>query len=172
MLGSLRSKRVALATLFGVIISISKSFAPSPIDKALVVFQAMFLELGFLMLGSFGATFVGLIGGLLTALWRAPLSLFTIAFATIYGLLIDALSISFKVRTLEGDVQLYRVVLAVTLSTTIVGLASYYTTVYVVDLLPRNPVLEVGILVAGVISGLIGGYLAGLMWRRALRHVI
>ncbi len=167
-----RSQRVALAALFGVMISISKIFVPSPIVHGMVVFQAMFLELGFLMLGPSGATFVGLIGGLLTALWRMPLSPFTIAFALVYGLLVDALSILFRVRISMGELRLRRLISAVALSTTLTGLASYYTTVYVVELLPRNPLLEAGVLAAGVISGLIGGYLAALVWRRALRQVV
>jgi len=59
-------------------------------------------------------------------------------------------------------------VVAVTLSTAVVGLISYYVTTHILALLPRNLVLEVSILVAGIINGLVGGYLAALIWRRVL----
>jgi uncharacterized membrane-anchored protein YitT (DUF2179 family) len=62
-------------------------------------------------------------------------------------------------------------VAATTLSTAIVGVTSYYVTTHVLTLLPRNLVLEIAILIAGVINGLVGGYFADLVWRRALHRM-
>lgn len=61
---------------------------------------------------------------------------------------------------------------AVTLATAVTGMASYYTTVYVLSLLPRNIALEAAILVIGILSGLAGGWLATLLWTKALRHFV
>lgn len=165
------SRKVALATTFGVVIFVSKTLLPTPFDKMILVVQAMFLALGFLAIGAWGATTVALIGGALTALLRAPFSIFTIAFAAIYGLLVDLLSTVFKVKDEEGVVKTKRLVAATTLSTAVVGLTSYYVTTHILTLLPRNLVLEIAILIAGVVNGLVGGYFADLVWRRGLNRM-
>lgn len=167
-----RSQRLILTILFGVIIFISKIVIPTPMDKFLIVIQALFLALGSLTMKPFGATFVSMVGGFLTALWRAPLAIFTIAFALIYGLLVDGLTSTFKVKTPGGAVRTGRLVAAVTLSTAIVGLTSYFVTSYILVLLPRNLLLEVFILAGGLVNGFAGGYLAVLIWKRALRNLI
>lgn len=162
-------RRLTLTTLFGVIIFAFKTVLPTPIDKAFVVIQALLLSLGYLLLGAPGATYVSMVGGLLTTLWRAPLAPFTTAFALLYGLLIDGLSSIFKVREENNDVGTKRLIATVTVSTAVVGLASYYTTVHVLAILPRNPLLEMGVFIAGVINGLIGGYLSVIIWKKNLR---
>jgi len=166
-----KSRRVALAALFGVLIFISKILVPTPIDKAVVVFQALFLALSFLLLGFLGATLVALVGGLLTAIWRAPFAPVTLTFALLYGLLVDVFMLAFKVKAASGDVRTGRLMVALSLSTAVVGLTSYYVTVYILTLLPRNPMLEISILVAGTISGAVAGYLAATIWRKALQHI-
>ena len=162
----LQSRRVALAALFGAMIAVSKIVVPSPIDKAVVIVQVVFLALSHLLLGSFGATSVALVDGVITAIWRTSNALFTLAFALIYGLLVDVLSLALKVKTKEGDVETWKLTVAMTISTAFVGLISYYVTVYLLALLPRNPVLEAGIILAGVINGVGGGYLASVIWRK------
>ena len=162
------ARRLTLATLFGVIIFAFKTVLPTPIDKIFVFIQALLLSLGYLMLGAPGATYVSMVGGLLTALWRAPFAPFTIAFALLYGLLIDVLSLIFKVKEVNNEIKTKRVIATVTMSTAVVGLASYYTTTHVLAILPRNPILEMSILIAGVINGLIGGYLSVSIWKKIL----
>lgn len=167
-----KPRRLALATLFGVLIFVSKTAVPMPIDKAVVVLQALLLALGFLLLGSPGATYVALVGGLLTTLLRMPFAPFTILFALMYGLLVDGLSSIFRVKSSEVHIKAGRLVLSMTLSTALVGLLSYYTTVFALGLLQRNPMLEIIILVTGTISGALGGYLAVFLWRRNLQHLV
>lgn len=162
-------RRLTLATLFGAVIFISKMVLPSPIDKAFVVVQALLLSLGYLLLGAPGATYISLIGGLLIAFWRAHLAPFTIAFALLYGLSIDALSSVLKARGVEGNVRQKNLIAAVTISTIIVGLASYFSAV-VFELLPRNPLIEMSILISGVISGVIGGYFSIVIWKKILER--
>ena len=166
----MNSRKLTLATLLGVIVFAFETVLPSPIDKASVLFQALLLSLGYLLLGTSGATYVSIVGGLLTAIWRAPLAHFTVTFALLYGLLIDVISSIIKTRSSNKNVRVRRLIIAVTVSTTLVGLASYYTSVSF-QLLPRNPILEAGILVAGVINGVAGGYLSVVIWKRFLQRL-
>lgn len=170
--GSRRSVRLTLAVLFAVLIFISKTLLPTPLDKMIVVVQALFLGIGAIMLSPLGATVVSAIAGLLTSSWRAPFAPLTLGFAAFYGLLVDAFVMLFGVRAENGTVRLKRLVAAVTVATASTGMASYYTTVYVLQLLPRNFVLEFLILFTGVLNGLAGGYLAGMLWSKTLRHLL
>jgi hypothetical protein len=168
--------------MFGVAVFISKITLPSPFDKVLVALQALFLVLGALLMGRMGATYVSLVGGTLMAFWRAATAPFTFAFAVMYGLLVDGLILGFKAKSVKGDVKTSRMVAAVTVSTGIAGLTSYYVTVFVIPIIPRSltvvyiagfaiNVVETGILIAGLINGLIAGYVASYVWKRNLRQL-
>lgn len=165
-------RRITLIALFGVAVFISKGLLPSPLDKMLVVVQALFLALGALLSKPLGATKVAAIGGALTIFYRPALAPFTMAFALLYGLLTDSFMLVFRAAASEDNVRTKRLVAAMTFSTAVTGLTSYYFTVYVVPIVARSPILEITILVVGVISGLLGGYLAALIWRKALRHIV
>ncbi|MFN3621420.1 MAG: hypothetical protein ACK4TI_00860 [Nitrososphaerales archaeon] len=162
------TRQVALATLFATLIFASKAALPTPIDKAAVVVQALMLTLGYLILGRLGATYVAVVGGLLTALLRPSFAPLTILFALIYGLLIDYFSSLLRVRSSKAAIKSGRLVLSVTISTGLVGLLSYYVTVLALGLLPRNPALEIIILLSGIVSGALAGWLAVVIWRRIL----
>jgi len=165
------TKRVAIATLFGVLIFVTKTILPSPIDRMFIVVQALLLGLGSLLSGRIGATYVAVIGGILTVLWRPALAPFTFLFAFLYGLFVDGLFFIFKVNIAGGKVKTTRVVTSLTLSTALVGFLSYYVTVLMLGLLQRNLILEVGILAFGTISGAVAGYLASIIWNRYLKNV-
>jgi hypothetical protein len=165
------SRRYALAAVFGAIVFASKAFAPTPMKDSLIVIQALMLGLGALLLTPFGATLVATIGGLLTASYTSQLALFTIMFAVLYGLLIDGLVRILRARTSETEINAHRFALAVTLGTAIIGFIAYGTTI-VLGLLPRNPAAEIFILVGGILSGLVGGYLDVVIWRRAARYFV
>jgi hypothetical protein len=167
----MNTEKLTLATLFGVIVFAFETILPPPIGHAFVLLQALLLSLGHLMLGTPGATYVSIVGGLLTAVLRTPLAPFTATFALLYGLLIDAIASTIKVRGAKDDVKVKRLIIAVTVSTTIVGLASYYTSVLLKVFITRNPMLEVGILVAGILNGLAGGYLAVVVWKRIRKQI-
>lgn len=160
-----------MATTFGVAIFASKTVLPTPFDKMILVVQATFLALRFLVIGAWGATIAALIGGALTALLRAPFSIFTIAFAVIHRLLVDSLSIVFNAKDNKGVVKTKRLVATTTLSTAVAGLTSYYVTAHVLTLLSRNLVMEIAILIVGVINRLADGYFADLVWRRGLHRM-
>ena len=164
----LSTRNLTLAIIFGVLIFIFETLLPTPIDKAFMFFQAMLLSLGYLLIGVPGATFISLIGGSLTAIWRAPLAPFTIGFALLFGGLIDAFCFVFGAKDRNGNVRRNRLILAVTLSTMITGYTGYYMTI-TFDLLPLDPTLGNVILIAGIISGIVGGYLSIVLWKRILR---
>jgi len=160
-----------MTTLFGVLVFVSKILIPTPFDKMAIVPQALLLTLGFLSIGPPGGTYVAAVGGLLSAAWRGPFAPFTLAFALMYGLLIDGLCYAAKVKDSKGDVKKRRLTGAVTLSTVIVGLSSYYVTTFVFALLPRNPFLELVILIVGTLNGLVAAYLTLLVWSRIRRYL-
>jgi len=165
------SRRVTMATLFGVLVFVSKILIPTPFDKMAIAPQALLLTLGFLSIGPLGATYVAAVGGLLSAAWRAPFAPFTMAFALMYGLLVDGLCYIMKVKGSEDGLKKGRLVGAVTLSTVIVGLSSYYVTVFVFAVLPRNPFLEFAILIAGTLNGVIAAYLTLAVWSRIAKYL-
>lgn len=167
-----KTKRVALATLFGAVIFLSKTVMPSPIDKMFIALHALLLALGSLLLRRMGATYVAVIGGVLTALWRTALAPFTFVFALLYGLFVDGFFFIFKVNHAAfRSVETRRLVASMTVSTALLGLISYYMTVFIFSLVQRNPVLEVGILVIGTLNGTLAGYLASIIWNRYLKNV-
>lgn len=165
-----KTKRVTLATVFGVLLFFSKTVVPSPIDKMFIIIQALLLALGTLLLRRMGATYVALIGGVLTASLRPAMAPFTFVFALLYGLFVDIFFTLFKVNT-ESNVRTSRLIASMTLSTALVGITSYYTTVILFGLLQRNPILELNILVIGALNGTVAGYSASIIWNRHLKNV-
>jgi hypothetical protein len=167
----LKTKRVALATTFGVIVFLSKTFLPSPIDKMFTVVHALLLALGALLLGRMGATYISVIGGVLTALWRTAMAPFTLIFAVAYGLFVDIFFFILEVNTAEGNVKTSRLVASMAISTALVGVISYYTTVHLVELLQESPILELIILVMGTLNGTVAGCFASIIWNMYLKNV-
>ena len=165
---SLSTKNLALGTLFGVMVFIFEILLPTPMDKAFTFFQAMLLSLGYLLIGVPGATFISLVGGSLTAIWRAPLAPFTLGFALLFGGLIDVFCSVLRVRDNEGNVKQVRLLLAVALSTMITGCSGYYMTI-MFDLMPLDNTLGNLIRIAGIISGIVGGYLSLILWKRIFK---
>ena len=166
-----KAERVALATLLGTVLFLSKTVVPSPMAKMFIIVHALLLALGALLLQKMGATYVAVIGGFLTALLRTDLALFTFVFALLYGLFVDGFFFVFKVNTTGSNVKTSRLVASMTVSTALVGLISYYTTVFLFSVLQRNPILEVSILVIGTLNGAVAGYLASIVWKRYLKNV-
>jgi len=165
------TRRIAIATVFGAVIFVTKTFVPSPMNKMIIVVQALLLAVSSLLLGKAGATHVALIGGLLSALWNLALAPFTVLFALLFGLFVDSFIYLFKVDIIGGKVEVGRLVAAMTLSTMLVGVLSYYVTVHLFDLIPRNPSMEAIILVMGTISGAVAGCLASVVWNKHLKNV-
>lgn len=165
---SLSTRNLALGTLFGVMIFIFEIFLDTPIDKVFTFFQAMLLSLGYILIGVPGATFISMVGGSLTAIWRAPLAPFTLGFALLFGGLIDVFCSVFRAKDKNGGLRQMRLILAVALSTMITGYSGYYVTI-TFDLMPLNYTLGNIILIAGIISGIVGGYLSIILWKKIFK---
>jgi hypothetical protein len=166
------TKRIGVATLFGVAMFVTTTFVPSPMDKMFVAVQAVFLGLGALLLRKLGATYVAVVGGILAASWRGSFAPFTFLFAIIFGLIIDTTFLAFKIYPAHGEVRMGRIVASLTLSTALVGSLSYYVTVILLDLLPRNLILEATIMVVGTLNGIIAGYLVSVIWNKYLKSIV
>ena len=163
------SRRIATASLFGVIIAIVKGpWLPPPTGDLLVVVEVTLLSLSFILLGLGGATFTGAIAGLLINILQPQYSFYPFVLAVFYGLLVDLLSSGLKVRAGE-TVSSRRAALALTIASAIVGPVAYYATVHVTPLLPENPMIYATILVVGIVSGAVGGLLSARLWERNLK---
>lgn len=165
-----KTTKMALITLFGVIIFLSKVIVPTPLDKMAMIVQALLLSLSSLLV-RMGATHAAIVGGLLTSMLRAGFFPFTLIFAIAYGLMIDGFFHAFKVRTPQGGVKTGRIMAALVLSTTIIGLLAMYVTA-TIGLMPWIPILYLTILIVGIASGAIAGYITSFIWRRYLAKLI
>jgi len=159
------ARKFAIAAVFSVIVFASKAFAPAPLKDSFIVVQALLLGLSGLMITPFGATLVSTIAGLLLAGRNPSLAIFSIIFSALYGVMLDVLLLALHPLRGRGKLDAKRFILAVATSTAAIGLIAYTVTL-TLQLLPRNPAVEAAVLAAGGISGVIGGYLGVLVWRR------
>lgn len=164
------SKKLALASVFGVLIFVTKTVLPAPINKVVIIIHALLLALGALLLGKMGATYVSAVSGILTAIWNVALAPMSFLFASVYGLLVDGFNFILKVNSSNRKINTWRLMATMTLSTTIVGLMSYFMTLWM-DLIPRNLPMEIGMLLIGLFSGVVAGYIAAIIWNTYLRKL-
>jgi uncharacterized membrane protein len=161
-----KSLNLVVSTLFGVIVFLSKIAFPTPIDKMFIVVQGLMLALGSLIIGNFGGTYVGFIGGLLTAVLREGFGAFSLIFAIFYGASTDVFLKILNVKKAE-KVKRVNTIIALTLSTAITGVLSMYSTT-TLGLLPFNSTLYAIIILAALLNGVLAGYLATIIWNRYL----
>ena len=166
-----KAKRLLIATLFSSIIFVVNLLVPSPISYLLIVVQAVTLALANLFLGRIGATYVGLIGGFLSALSRPAFGPFTFIFTFLFGLLVDAFSLAFKVSSTTKGVNQTRVILAMTFSTAIIGFLSYYTTAVYLQLVSLDTIMSGLIIFVAASSGISAGYAAAYLWNKYLKNI-
>ena len=163
-------KKLVTATLFGVLIGVVYGALPFEIGDSLIVFEAVVLSLSFILLGPGGATYTGLINGLVETPLQLAFGPFAFGVALFYGLLVDAFGILFKV-TSEGKVHTNRLVASLSVSTIITGLLATYAFI-ALGFGTTAPFMDVylPVLVVGALSGTIGGFLAARIWERNLKH--
>ena len=165
-----KSKQLFITALFSSIIFVTNFFVPPPINNLLIVVQAVVLALAALFVGRAGATYVGLVGGVLSALSRPAFGPFTFAFSLLYGLLVDGFFSAFKVAGPENTVNRNKVILAMTFSTALIGLSTYYTFAVLTNILPVNAMITGLMLFLGVGSGITAGYAAAYLWNKYLKN--
>ena len=165
-----KAERLLITALFGSIIFITRVFVPPPIDKLLIVVDAIFLVLGALFLKIWGATSVGVVGGVLTGLWR-PIVPFSFIFIFIYGFLVDFSLKIFRVKATNEGVNQNRLIISLALSTTIIALVSYYATSVGLNIISANLIIDLMVLFMGPVSGIVAGYAAAYLWNKFLRNI-
>jgi hypothetical protein len=165
------AKRLFIAALFSSIIFVTNFFVPPPISYLLIVVQAVVLALSTFFVGKAGATYVGLIGGVLSALARPAFGPFTFLFTFLFGVIVDAFTFAFKASPTKDGVNRNRVMLSMAFSTAIIGFLSYYVTVVYLQIVVFNPVMSGLVIFVAVGSGISAGYVAAYLWNKYLKSI-
>jgi hypothetical protein len=163
------TRRIALASIFGVTIWVVMGFLPAPTSDYLIAVESCFLALSFLVVGRGGATYVGAVSGLLISVVKPLFFPLDFIFAVFFGLLVDALATIMRVKGGDREARTIRLVVVMMVSTGVVGFVAYYLTAVATNLVPNNLVLDLTTLVFGVVSGAIGGFIAARVWNRSLK---
>jgi hypothetical protein len=166
-----KATRLFIATLFSSIIFVTNFFVPPPISYLLIVVQAVILALATFFVGKAGATYVGLVGGVLSALARPGFGPFTFLFTFLFGLMVDIFSLVFKVSSTTEGVNRNRVIFAMTFSTAIVGFLSYYVTAVYLKIVELNLVMSALVIFVAAGSGISAGYAASYLWNKYLKNI-
>ena len=166
------TRKLLTATLFGVIIALLKGPLPPVYSDFLIIVEAPILSLSYIMLGKGGATYTEAVNGLAETPFQLSFGPFVILVALLYGAQVDAFCSLFRVRSPGGEIGVKRLMAALTISTTTTGLVAAYTSIYL-GLVAYSPslffVIYVPILVWGILSGTLGGWLAARIWTRNLK---
>ena len=166
-----KAQQLFIGALFSSIIFVTNFFVPSPISYLLIVVQAVILALATFFVGKAGASYVGLVGGILSALARSGFGPFTFLFTFLFGLLVDAFAFVFKASPAKDGVNQNRVMLAMAFSTTIIGFLSYYVFAVYLRLVDFNLMMSGLVIFVAVGSGLSAGYAAAYLWNKYLKSI-
>jgi uncharacterized membrane protein len=166
-----KATRLFIAALFSSIIFVTNFFVPLPIRYLLIVVQAVILALATFFVGKAGATYVGLVGGALSALSSPAFGPFTFFFTFLFGLMVDVFSLVFKVSCTTEGVNRNRVIFAMAFSTVIIGFLSYYVTAVYLKIVGFNLVMSGLVIFVAVGSGISAGYAASYLWNKYLRNI-
>jgi hypothetical protein len=174
----LETRKLATATLFGVIIALVKAPFTFPITDYLIIVEVPILALSFLLLGRGGATYTGLVNGVLQSAVKVSFFPYDLIFAVSYGALVDVFGTLLKVRTAE-KANARRLALALGLASTVLGVSIAYVFLALnlspginVSSYSTTTLLEViygPIVVWGIISGTLGGYISDRLWEKNLK---
>jgi hypothetical protein len=176
----LDSRKLITATLLGVVIAVVKSPFTFPITDYLIIIEAPILALSFLLLGRGGATYTGLVNGILQSAVKVSFFPYDLIFATAYGALVDVFFTLFNVRT-GGETNTKRLVAALGVASTVLGVSIAYVFLAFnlspslgLDLTNYSSttlieVVYVPIVIWGIVSGALGGYISARVWERNLK---
>jgi hypothetical protein len=149
-----------------------------------LVLEAVLLALSGLFIKNVGATYVGAVGGLLTALGSPGLGLFTFIAAVLFGALVDISLFVFRIKGSYEGVNRNRLIAAMAISTMLIGIITYSATVIIPAeifsqlglpnmtlIIQRSLVLDVMVLLMGPATGATAGYAAAYLWNRYLKNI-
>lgn len=179
-----RLNRLFITALFGSIIFVVNAFLPSPLNYVLIVVQAVLLALSGLFVEKLGATYVGAVGGLLTALGSPALGPFTFLFSFLFGVLVDGFFFIFRINATSEGVNRNRLIAAMAFSTMLIGIISYSAFALFPQFVPlarefsgvglfiqRSTMLDALVLFMGPATGVVAGYAAAYLWNKYLRNI-
>ncbi len=171
-----------MTALFGSIIFVVNVFLPPPLNYVLIVVEAVLLALSGLFISKLGATYVGAVGGLLTALGNPALGPFTFFFTLLFGVFVDVFLFVFKINASREGVNRNRLMAAMAVSTMLIGVLSYSAFAMFPQFIPfakgaglfiqRSTMLDALVLFMGPATGSVAGYAASYLWNKYLRHVL
>jgi len=174
----LDTRKLATATLLGVVIAVVKAPFTFPITDYLIIVEVPMLALSFLLLGRGGATYTGLVNGVLQSAVKINFFPYDLLFAISYGALVDIFGTALHVRS-EGRTSTIRLTAALGLASTVLGVSIAYVflalnlgsglgiTGYSTATLVE--VVYVPIVVWGIASGALGGFVSARVWDRNLK---
>src|SRR5271157_5036 len=165
------TRKLATATLLGVAIAVVKGPLQPPYADFLIIVEAPILGLSYLLLGRGGATYTELVNGLLQSTVKASFFPFSLVAALLYGLQVDFFGSVFRAG--RGDsASSKRMIAALGLSSITTGIIAAYTSISL-GIVQYSPSLffyiYIPIIIWGVLSGSLGGFLATLIWERNLK---
>jgi len=165
------SRKLMTATLLGVAIAVVKGPFQPPYADFLIIVEAPILGLSFLLLGRGGATYTEVVNGLLQSGIKASFFPFSLVLAVMYGVLVDLLGTAFRAK--RGDRADSRLMVATLgVASVITGVIAAYTAI-ALNIVPYTAslfyVVYIPIVIWGVLSGALGGYISARMWERNLR---
>ncbi|MGO8806183.1 MAG: hypothetical protein ACLQO7_06205 [Candidatus Bathyarchaeia archaeon] len=150
----------------------------------MIVVQAVVLAISGLFIKNLGATYVGAVGGLLTALGSPALGPFTFLFSFLFGALTDGSLWVFRINASSEGVNRNRLIIAMAVATMLIGLVSYSAFAIFPQFVPlarefssvglfiqRSTMLDMLVLLMGPATGVVAGYAAAYLWNKYLRHI-
>jgi hypothetical protein len=172
------SRKLATATLLGVAIAAVKGPFQFPVTDYLIIVEAPILGLSYFLLGRGGATYTGLVNGLLQSVIKISFFPLDLIFGVSYGILVDLFC---SILGVGGDnANTKRMTAALGLASTIAGLSIAYGVIALnINLGPSTAGLSssqlldfvyVPIVIWGIISGAVGGFLASRIWEKNLKQ--
>lgn len=174
----LDTRRLITATMLGVTIAVVKAPFTFPVTDYLIIIEVPILALSFLLLGKGGATYTGLVNGLLQSAVKAGLFPYDLIFGVAYGVLVDIFGTLFRVRNAEKT-SARRLAAALGIASTVLGVSIAYVFL-VLNLSPgidvsgysTNQLLGIvygPIVVWGILSGVVGGLVSARVWDKNLK---
>ncbi len=172
------TRRLATATLFGVVIAVVKGPFSFPVTDYLIIVEVPILALSFLLLGRGGATFTGLVNGVLQSAVKVSFFPYDLIFAVSYGLLVDGFGTVFRVNG-AGPTSARRLALALGLASTVLGVSIAYVFLALnlspgIDVSGYSTATLLGVVYApivvwGIASGALGGFVSARIWEKNLK---
>jgi hypothetical protein len=172
------SRKLATATLLGVLIAVVKAPFPFPISDLLNIVEVPLLALSFLILGMGGAAYAGLVNGMLSSVFKVGFFPYDLVFGVSYGFLVDLFCGLLKVRE-EERINSRRLMAALSAASVVLGLGITYFSL-AMNLNPNvsfpgfgtAELIEVVYLPTvawGILSGAVGAYVSARVWHGSLR---